>query len=257
MPTKPIANLCDEARGQCTSWPFHGCLQDPEDDKDPQFSHFSLIKHPEDTLDLTKTISLRHLLLSQNKSLALSAKHRYAIATSIAWSVLHLSDSPWLGDHWNQDGIKFFINESDQFVSRYPSTAYAFCSAASTALPSSATKDFNRLIPNKTIFTLGVILIELCLKKPLEDLRQSLDGQARGRTILDEWDVANGSLEDVYLEAGDSYGNAVQRCIKCSFQGPESTQKFNVEQFRIQFYNTVVAPVQATYLMMPDLRSNP
>ncbi|KAJ4146173.1 hypothetical protein NW754_001637 [Fusarium falciforme] len=263
-PAQFIANLCGQVRTQCTPWCITGCLRDPEADKDPQFSHFSLNQHSEELSGLTRTISLRHLLLNQNRRqahahLALSAKQRYAIATSIAWSVLHLSDSPWLGEGWDQDEIKFFVDEGSegmQLVSQFPSNSYAFHEPTTLDQPlSSSTKDFSRLIPNKTIFTLGVILIELCLKTPFEELRQTLHDESRGQAvsapILDQYDTAIDRLDDVYREAGDSYGNAVQRCIKSSFQGPKSTRQFNVEQFRIQFYNTVVAPVQATYSMMP------
>ncbi|KAI8719838.1 hypothetical protein NCS52_00766000 [Fusarium sp. LHS14.1] len=263
-PAKSIANLCGQVRIQCAPWSINGCLQDPEADKDRQFSHFSLNQHSEEPSLLTRTISLRHLLLNQNRrqahaNLLLSAKQRYAIATSIAWSVLHLSDSPWLGEGWDQDEIKFFVDKDNggmQLVSQTPSSSYAFHKPTTMGQPISSTaRDFNRLIPNKTIFTLGVILIELCLKTPFEELRQTLDngssGQAIPVPILDQYDTAIDRIDDVYREAGDSYGNAVQRCIKSSFQGPRSTRQFNIEQFRIQFYNTVVAPVQSTYSMMP------
>ncbi|RMJ14901.1 hypothetical protein CDV36_005437 [Fusarium kuroshium] len=255
-PVKSIANLCGQVRIQCASWSITGCLQDPDADKNPQFSHFSLSQHSTELSSLTRTISLRHLLLSQNRRqahahLALSAKQRYAIATSIAWSVLHLSDSPWLGQGWDQDEIKFFIDEGSegmQLVSQTPSNSYAFHKPTTTDQPLSSTTGFSHLIPNKAVFTLGVILIELCLKKPFEEL---LHGQAVSDPILDQYKTALNKLNDVYLEAGNSYGDAAQRCIKFSFQGSDSTKRFNIEQFRIQFYNTVVAPVQATYSMMP------
>ncbi|KAH7234152.1 hypothetical protein B0J15DRAFT_539082 [Fusarium solani] len=264
LPYRTHSTTPQPVRTQCAPWCITGCLQDPEADKDRQFSHFSLNQHSEELSGLTRTISLRHLLLNQNRRqahahLALSAKQRYAIATSIAWSVLHLSDSPWLGEGWGQDEIKFFVDEGSegmQLVSQFPSNSYAFHKPTTMDQPlSSSTRDFSRLIPNKTIFTLGVILIELCLKTPFEELRQTLHDELRGQAvsapILDQYDTAIDRLDDVYREAGDSYGNAVQRCIKSSFQGPKSTRQFNVEQFRIQFYNTVVAPVQATYSMMP------
>ncbi|KAI8691968.1 hypothetical protein NCS56_00191100 [Fusarium sp. Ph1] len=260
-PEQFIANLCGQVRTQCAPWCITGCLQDPEADKNQQFSHFLLNQHSKELSSLTRTISLRHLLLSQNRRqahshLALSAKQRYAIATSIAWSVLHLSDSPWLGEGWNQDEIQFFVDEGNEgmhLVSQFPSNSYAFHRPATIDQPpSSTTRDFSRLIPNKTIFTLGVILIELCLKTPFEELRHDeLEGHAVSASILDRYNTAINRLDDVYREAGDSYGNAVQRCIKSSFQGSEPTKRFNIEQFRIQFYNTVVAPVQATYSMMP------
>ncbi|RSL56990.1 hypothetical protein CEP54_008524 [Fusarium duplospermum] len=262
-PAKSIANLCGQVRIQCDPWCITGCLHDPEAGKDRQFSHFSLSQHSEELSLLTRTISLRHLLLNQNsrqahEHLALSAKQRYAIATSIAWSVLHLSDSPWLGEGWDQDEIKFFVDEGSegmQLVSQLPSNSYAFHKRTPADQPLSSTTGFSHLIPNKAVFTLGVILIELCLKKPFEELRQTLHYGSKGQVvsdpILDQYQTALDKLNDVYLEAGNSYGDAAQRCIKFSFQGSDSTKRFNIEQFRIQFYNTVVAPVQATYSMMP------
>ncbi|KAM0418720.1 hypothetical protein ACHAPT_012318 [Fusarium lateritium] len=262
-PAKSIVNLCDQVRTQCASWSINGCLQNPDVDKDRQFLRFSLNKHSEDLSSLARTISLRHLLLSQNgrqvhAHLTLSAKQRYAIATSIAWSVLHLSDSPWLTGGWSQDEIKFFVDEDSegmQLLSQLPSTSYEFHTPTMNKPPFPETTDFSGLIPNKSIFTLGVILIELCLKQPLEELRQTLYDQSRGQVLsdptLDQYHTAIDRLDDVYREGGDLYGNAVQRCIKCSFEGSKSTKRFNIEQFRMQFYNTVVAPVQARYCMTP------
>ncbi|KAL2675693.1 hypothetical protein Neosp_011883 [[Neocosmospora] mangrovei] len=256
-PAKSIANLGGQVQTQRILW------STPADD-DRKLWQFSLDQHSEELSRFARTISLRNLILIQNRPLArphlaLSIKQRYAIATSIAWSVLHLSDSPWLREGLDQDSIQFFIevgSKGMQLASHVPFYSYV-CHKPATMDQSisSTTRSFGLLVPNKTIFTLGVTLMELCLGAPIEELRQTLHDESRGQAlsspILYQYDTAIARLDDVYREAGDSYGNAVQRCIKSAFQGPESRRQFNVEQFQIQFYNTVVAPLQATYSMMP------
>lgn len=63
-------------------------------------------------------------------------------------------------------------------------------------------------------------------------------------------------LEKVYDKAGDSYGDAAQRCVRFSFQGRDVSKDFNFEQFRHQFYDTVVAPVQVTSLLFRGSHCN-
>lgn len=72
--------------------------------------------------------------------------------------------------------------------------------------------------------------------------------------LLEDYETALSKLDEVYRLAGDSYGDAAARCVKLSFQGRDVYKDFSFAQFRRQFYDTVVAPVQATYLMFPDSR---
>ncbi|KAF4964778.1 hypothetical protein FSARC_7377 [Fusarium sarcochroum] len=216
-----IEDLCVEVQKRCASLSIIGCLEDPDVNNDRQFSHFSLEKTSEEFSYVTRTISLEHLLAEQNQQqmyahLALSAKKRYGIAASVAWSVLHLSDSPWMGERWDQNEIKFFVGKTgkgQELLSQHPCTSYAFHEPTTMSQTQTRARDFDHLIPNKTIFTLGVILIELCLKTTLEELRQNFNGQVGDPdsvTLLDDYRTALNTLDYVYREAGDSYGNAVQ-----------------------------------------------
>lgn len=188
--------------------------------------------------------------------LALSAKQRYGIAASIAWSVLYLSGSPWLGDRWDEDQVRMFleksINAGREMLSRHPCTSYLF--PTPTIQQQTLMNDFKHLIPNKAVFALGILLIELCINKPFEELRENrLSGAGTSSvTLLDDYQVALSKLDEVYRLAGDSYGYAAERCVKFSFQGRDVTKDFDFSQFRQQFHDAVVAPVQATYLMIPD-----
>jgi hypothetical protein len=75
-----------------------------------------------------------------------------------------------------------------------------------------------RTIRNPTLFALGVLLIELCLGKPLEELKLPTELNADGSTSpLFDWTTADRLVEDVYLEGGSRYGDAVRHCVRCDF----------------------------------------
>jgi len=111
--------------------------------------------------------------------------------------------------------------------------------------------EFKHLIPNSAIFALGILLVELCLNNQFEEIRQA-SGSAASASLLDSYLTALRMLDEVYRQAGDSYGLAAERCLKFSFSGRDLYNNFSFSQFRQQFHDTVVAPVQTTYLMFPD-----
>lgn len=156
----------------CREWAPSGILKAPEEDGHRRFA----LSH--DQTDSTKVISavpLKSLLSSHQQSMrqrcsyfSTSAKQRYGIAASIAWSVYHLSGSPWLGDDWNEHQTKIVIENSQsrrEMLSRQPYASYIFTSGTTPKEP--PMDDFKHLIPNRTIFALVIILIDLCIKLSL------------------------------------------------------------------------------------------
>ncbi|KAF2126776.1 hypothetical protein P153DRAFT_424745 [Dothidotthia symphoricarpi CBS 119687] len=184
----------------------------------------------------------------QNPSLMLTAKQRYGIATAITWSVLHMSGSPWIGTQWDRHQVSMFLEQSKagrEMLSQHPCLSCFFPSTAGLVDP--LANAFEHYVPNRSVYTLGLVLIELCINKPLEEV------QISGVPVAhhNEYKSAVKALDEVYRLAGNSYGYAVERCIKCSFQARDAEKDFQFCQFRQQFHDTVVAPVQATYLMFP------
>jgi hypothetical protein len=240
----------------CNPWTLTGILKDPDEDQDRQFS---LDHNRADSPKIIKAVPLKSLLSSyeqptqQRKTcLPLPAKQRYGIAASIAWSVLHLSGSPWFGDHWDQKQVSIFFEKNEvgrEVLSRHPCASYIFSSPATLEEP--LTNDFKHLVPNRIVFALGIFLIELCINKSFAEIRQA--GQdATPTSLLDDYQAALNNLDEVKRLAGDSYGYAAERCVKSSFQVQDRYKDFDFSLFRQQFHDAVVAPVQATYLMFPD-----
>ncbi|CAI7662833.1 unnamed protein product [Penicillium glandicola] len=251
-----ITSLCRTEGTECNRWALTGFLKDPDEE---QGRTFSLDCSQTDLSKIIKAVPLKSLLLSHEQSaqrqtpyISLSTKQRYGIAASAAWSVLHLSGSPWLGDHWDEKQANIFLERNQggrEIFSRYPCASYIFLPPTSLEQP--ATKDFNFLIPNRAVFALGILLIELCINRSLAESHQS-DENVMPTSLLDDYQAALSKLDEVYSLAGDSYGYAAERCVKFAFQGRDLYKDFSFSQFRQQFHDSVVAPVQATYLAFPD-----
>lgn len=251
-----ITSLCRTEGTECNRWALGGFLKDPDEE---QGRTFSFDYSQTDMSKIIKVVPLKSLLSSHEQSaqrqplyISLSTKQRYGIAASTAWSVLHLSGSPWLGDHWDKKQANIFLERNQdgrEIFSRYPCASYIFLPPTSLEQP--ATNDLNLLIPNRAVFALGILLIELCINRPFAESHQSGES-VTPTSLLDDYQAALSKLDEVYSLAGDSYGYAVMRCVKFAFQGRDLYKDFSFSQFRQQFYDSVVAPVQATYLAFPD-----
>jgi len=267
-----IRGLCAQVRRQCDAWTLTGLLRDP--DSKSETPHIFLLNHIVDGTEVprvAKPLELKSLIASQQlegksqSRLALSAQQRYGIAAALCWSVLHLSGSPWLREQWRRKQAKILIEKTDagrDVLSRHPCISCLLPSAMEsppqqiTTTKNTTTADFSHLIPNKLIFELGILLIELCINKPLSGLKLSsnLGPSPDSAAPLEDYSTAVSMLDEVRSLIGNGYGDAVELCVKFVFRGGiGSTKEFEHPDFRREFYETVVAPVQATYLIMLGL----
>ncbi|KAK4458665.1 hypothetical protein QBC42DRAFT_276307 [Cladorrhinum samala] len=224
---------------------------------------------------LVDAISVSTIFNQTRGSLTLSRKDRFGIAAAAAWAVLNLAGSPWIGSDWDgKNGLQLLMEL--QALRYYPAISHAFRRPGGDAPPPNSSPLHSSVlmqehdpfgtgfIRNKTLFVLAILFIELCLNKPFEKLRQefyssSLTASLGIRTEttgIDDFEVANMCMQRVYLEAGDLYGYAVQRCLRCEFPGRDVTKSFEFEQFRKDFFHGVVAPVQATFNLLQAMDVN-
>lgn len=256
-----ITSLCAALCTEGNPWPLKRFLKDPGDDKS---RHYSLHHNSVDSPHIVRAVPLKSLLSSraqksqrQNPYLALTAKQRYGIAATIAWSVLHLAHSPWLNEReWDQKQMSIFVERTQtgrEKFSTHPSASYVFTAPQPRQQEGESTDILdnivNQLVPNRVVLGLGVLLIELCISEPISK-PQGENGEAA--STLDDYQSALCRLDEVYREAGNSYGHAAERCVKCMFQGQALERDFDFSAFRKEFYDAVVAPVQATYLAFND-----
>lgn len=188
----------------------------------------------------------------------LTRTQRLGIAVILASSVLQLYQSPWLREIWGKEDIYLSIPElsDDVYLSSIEkiSVQRSFFSPAAKAAPSQPacppTNDFfTSQVINKTLFSLGIILIELCLNRRFEELHPPSDPQSvdTQHSLLYDYKLANCLIEDVYAEGGTEYGYVVQRCLRCEFAGPDSQKRMDIFAFRRMVYQSVLLPLQDDY----------
>ncbi|ETS85803.1 hypothetical protein PFICI_03828 [Pestalotiopsis fici W106-1] len=215
-----------------------------------------IIKH--DRLDSPQEVPMElKSLLSSSKRLRSSRGHipraslseRLAVSAGLCWGVLYLAETPWLAPDWEWiDDISIFKKPSiDNYVSQLPAIGWLGNNDRSAADGGIQTFHIQRGI-NKTLFALGVLLIELCLDTSFQSLRStSLSQRAANSAVPDDIEIADELVQRVYDSVGRGYGYAAQRCIHGDFPGRRDMHDFNLQSFRLDFFNEVVAPVQATY----------
>lgn len=196
------------------------------------------------------------VLVGNVRKSRLARKRRFEIAASVCWGVLLLADTDWLSDDLTKDEVQLMTSvckphTRDSLEDTYVS--YSFHQHKDTSNHLSPTSGPHSFIRNQTLFALGILLMELCLNRSLPYLRSQLQGNSpppgSAQPVVEDIDDC---LEEVYDEAGDEYGYAVQRCLRCEFPGPDRQKNFKHPDFRTHFFRGVVAPVQATYEMISN-----
>ncbi|TAQ87577.1 hypothetical protein B7494_g4086 [Chlorociboria aeruginascens] len=188
-------------------------------------------------------LSLRSILSEEGISSRLTRLDKLRLAVILASSVLQLHETPWLIDDWGKDDI-LFIQRKEGLVYEHPFVSKHFSN--STAEPVSHTgcnsaQGGYRPIRNKTLFALGVLLIELHFGKSLDKLRVPDDKGIEAvdtANSMSDWNTADRLVDSLYFEAGFRYGNAVRRCIRCDFD--RQGTNLNDDGFREVVYRRVV-----------------
>jgi hypothetical protein len=200
-----------------------------------------------------------------SRQLGLHRKQRFGIAAGLAWAVLHLCESPWLATTLGDDDIHLFVHHEGgrSHISNHPYLSHGFRASASAPASPMQTLSQNfapsqsNWIRNMSLYTLAIRLIELGLGKPFTTLRNEYHA-SKGTTQslqsssdLDDLDVAQCQLFKLQLDPSPSYATAVQQCLSLSFYEPSQRNTFQNGAFRKTFFEDVVAPVQATFDLIP------
>lgn len=169
---------------------------------------------------LSNAISLRELLVPQ----LLEPKVRLELGFQLALAVMQLHASEWLTESWGTQDI-FFLQRSircqtidGQLISvretvvDKPFVRRVFAPPSIQQLNTTQATTTKSLVQcNKSLFSLGVVLMELWFETPIEGLG-SIDTHS---TINDNWvyETAEKHLGELIRVAGENYGFAVSRCL--------------------------------------------
>lgn len=176
---------------------------------------------------------------------------KYRMAMYLAWAVLHFGDTLWMENTLDTSWAKVFQEDpqpsdgdSVEF-SRYPCLMFAPLSLqhgqpAAPPTPEPETR-LALYVTNKAVFTFGILIAELFLASgPGNDI-----APAQSRSISQRATFAKKSYHDIVHDAGWSYADMVNKCIKLSFM--EDDMDLNRRDFRAEFYSTVFVPLADLY----------
>ncbi|KAF2867800.1 hypothetical protein BDV95DRAFT_502195 [Massariosphaeria phaeospora] len=192
------------------------------------------------------TYSLRDILnkpATVNRRLTQHDKLRVAVV--LASSVLQLYKTPWLDEHWGKDDVIFIHRPGASLSSIYEHPFISRKFTKSTSSPNPPTlPTVCRVIRNQTLFTLGVLLIELWYGKSIEELQMPCDLDCQGTPGV-AWCTAERVVEnEIEFEAGKRYSDAVRRCIRCDFDRKDMS--LDNESFQQAVYDGVVSLLEKT-----------
>lgn len=249
---KQISDLCATLKLVCEGM---GCLGALIDQRKRRYAVHAVRRHPR-ALASQDIVCLKELISAPARTstiapsilkVHLTRRERLQLALILASTMLQLHTTPWLSERWGKNDILFLRqlggSRAPLIEQPYISKPFRSSRALPPPDPTASKSPSVSIIRNKSVFDLGILLIELCFNKSLEQMQASEDldddGKVNSYTTLA---TANRLISDVYAEAGARYGDAVRRCIRCDFDQREET--FESDEFRQAVYERVVAPLE-------------
>lgn len=243
---KPIPNPCSVISGlhQTDYGAYIGYLLD--ETTNSRHGLFPSMSSPvlRDQYFFTK---LRQVLSSKgNSAPQLSQEQRLRTAVYSATSIMRFHGTAWLGKHLGKDDIAFLCIGNGSTASEH---SYIVKPTSRPPKYPTMLSNLESACRNKTIFNLGVLLTELWLVQPFEDLLnhelQRHESANPDADDVDIWVLIDNIVDKVSNEAGTRYENAVRRCLYCDFD--RRSVDFEDEGFYDVFCLKAVGQLEETH----------
>ncbi|SMQ50336.1 unnamed protein product [Zymoseptoria tritici ST99CH_1A5] len=235
-----IRDLC-EIMDNLSTAPCGGCVGYMTDDQ----SRHGLYT-PETRLIDQKLFSVGRLsdCLGQQRKQNLTGADARRLALSLATGMLQLHSTPWLQSSWGKSDI-MLISKQDKILSQHAFISQDSSSARKTLPASPATGALAMIIKNRTLFSLGLMLIELCMGKSMEDLHRADERNPDG-TISEFSDLLTAerllNKQTISESFGKRWSDVVRRCIRCEVDETESS--LEDAGFRKAVYNKILMELE-------------
>lgn len=182
---------------------------------------------------LAKAVSLAELLSQP----APPPRERLKLAVRLASSVLQFHTSGWLQDRWGKEDVYLVQRDFSQSSLETPVFHHTFTLEPPSSEPSMKLSIYHH---NPSLFSLGIILVELWFWKCVESL-QADKCQERDPDMA-RFTTAYGLINQLNEGAGAKYGNSVWHCI-CGLGTQEpGLEKYN--EFKNEVYLKVLQPLE-------------
>ena len=183
-----------------------------------------------------------------NQRYPLSNKNRVRLALMLAWGVLQLSSTDWLRGNWTKDNILLVMDETNKpipYIShRFQSSRF---SSRSSTLTPTASNQIAAWVRNASLFALGVVLLEVCYNRSIEDLATDEERGAQGQPSPYAQILTAMRLSKVVQDhLGLHYAHAVNACLHLPDVDMDAEgQPRDRAQFARSIINNIIEPLEA------------
>ena len=180
-----------------------------------------------------------------------SNRTKTQLAFTLGSTILQLHSTPWL-DKWNKQDILYFPEPGSDMVQQAPVQPYIsrrFSSNMSRdgATVASSARAAPGFAPNETLFTLGVILIEIAYNKTIEALAEP--SEKAQMAAVTQYVTAMRIRKEIGQKMGLQYQRAVDGCLMCQFGVQGLIADLKRVDFQRQFLEHVITPLEESMLV--------
>ncbi|KAJ5986356.1 hypothetical protein N7451_010721 [Penicillium sp. IBT 35674x] len=204
-------------------------------------------------VDETKEpVSLQHFIQGQPRSL--TDKTKRILAVMLGYAVLYLHETPWLAPSWGPSNILFFHTTSSAIPLRpFLQTELAMNDTVSS--PSNPTLDQEDFDPDDLdpddimihpcphLVTLGIVLMELYLATPFEELAEKYGVPLNDRTRSIDAELVFEQCKNEIPE-NSQFHYAVKKCLDPNVWEDSSGARLNDHALKSTIYHEIVGPLQ-------------
>jgi hypothetical protein len=170
----------------------------------------------------------------------LKLKESRALAVVLGHAILHYCENSWASNNWNKQHVNFFANANGPDLMR-PYLATQFDTPA-PHLRDSTDSVYSH--PSPALLSLGILLLELYLSKPIESLWELADTDDGVEGPLTNWITAEKWLDKLGDDLYEGYRKAIEACLKIDYVDDEESFSLDDERFRKLVYERVVVPLE-------------
>ena len=175
-----------------------------------------------------------------------SNRTKTQLAFTLGSTMLQLHSTPWL-DEWKKQDVLYFPEPGSgivqapvqPYISRYLFSSNMGRDGTTVASNTRAVPGF---APNETLFTLGVILIEIAYNKTIEALAEP--GEKAQMAAVTQYVTAMRIRKEIGMKMGRQYQRAVDGCLMCQFGVQGLIADLKSVDFQRQYLEHVVTPLE-------------
>ncbi len=194
-----------------------------------------------------KAISLGQLIRSASRPGivgGIPVHERLSLAKNLAIAVLQYHSTPWLRRSWRSEDILFFGAEKSTHLQELPNVSTPHLNAkimGSDGQPSCAATNPEQTVErNPTLFSLGVVLLEIAHAATLESLKQDSDLTHGREDRFTEFFTARRMAKSKNSVMGVKYHNIVEQLVECVFPCGDD---LNNDQLQAAFHSDIICPL--------------